>query len=262
VGFPDSVWLVLAGFGGGIAGSTAGLASLVSYPALLAVGLPPVTANVSNTVALVFSSVGSVGGSRPELRGQRARTRRLAFIAVSGGIVGAVLLLATPSSAFAKVVPWLIGLASLGILIPRNLTLTLSRRPQGPLDPATPEGEHRASLALGLGVFLIAIYGGYFGAGAGVLLLALLLLTSDETLPRNNAMKNVLLGVANAVAAVAFVLFGPVRWSAVLPLAAGFLIGGRLGPIIVRRAPAGPLRAVIACAGLGLAVHLGLDAYS
>lgn len=260
--FLDYVWLVLAGFGGGVAGSVAGLASLVSYPALLAVGLPPVTANVSNTVALVFSSVGSIGGSRPELRGQRARTRRLAYVAVGGGIVGATLLLATPSSTFAKVVPWLIGLASLGILIPRNRKLTLSRRANDALHPATPVGEHRASRALRVGVFLIAIYGGYFGAGAGVLLLALLLLTSAESLPRNNAVKNVLLGVANGVAALAFTLFGPVRWLAVLPLAVGFLIGGRLGPIIVRRAPAGPLRAVIACAGLGLAVHLGLDAYS
>jgi uncharacterized protein len=260
VGALNAIWLVMAGFGGGIAGSTAGLASLVSYPALLAVGLAPVTANVSNTVALVFSSVGSVSGSRPELRGQRARTRRLAFVALGGGITGAILLLATPSSAFAKVVPWLIGLASLAILAPRHLALP-APSPAEPGCGVPPDHHHRSPVALGVGIYLVAVYGGYFGAGAGVLMLSLLLLTSDETLPRSNAIKNVLLGLANAVAAFAFVLFGPVQWSAVVPLAVGFLIGGRLGPPIVRRVPAGPLRVAIACAGLGLALHLGLDAY-
>jgi uncharacterized membrane protein YfcA len=245
----DAIWLVLAGVGGGLCGSVAGLASLVSYPALLAVGLPPVTANVSNTVALVFSSIGSVWGSRPELHGQRARARRLGGIALGGGIVGAVLLLATPSESFALIVPWLIGLASLGILIRRN---------PARLVPAS----HPPTWTLAAGVFGIGVYAGYFGAAGGVLLLALLLATTAESLARSNALKNVLLGIANGVAAVAFVLFGPVHWSAVIPLAIGFLIGGRLGPIVVRRAPAGPLRTVIACAGLVLAVHLGLDAYS
>jgi len=249
----DPIWLVLAGLGGGLCGSMAGLASLVSYPALLAVGLPPVTANVSNTVALVFSSAGSVWGSRPELRGQRARARSLGGIALAGGITGGVLLLATPSSSFALIVPWLIGLASVGILIGHDIRN----------DPARvlPTASHPPTWALRVGVLLIAVYGGYFGAAAGVLLLALLLVATAEPLARSNAMKNVLLGIANGVAALAFVAFGPVRWSDVVPLVLGFLVGGRLGPIIVRRAPAGPLRVVIACAGLGLAVHLGLDAY-
>jgi uncharacterized membrane protein YfcA len=244
------IWLALAGVGGGLCGSVAGLASLVSYPALLAVGLPPVTANVSNTVALVFSTAGAVWGSRPELTGQRARARRLIVIALAGGITGGILLLATPSSAFEQIVPWLIGLASIAILLPR--------RPERLADLST-SGQARA---LAAGLFLIAVYGGYFGAGAGVLLLALFLLASAETLPRSNALKNLLLGAANAVAAVAFVVFGPVRWGAVVPLAIGFLLGGRLGPVIVRRAPTGALRLVIACAGVGLAVHLGLAAYS
>ena len=94
-----------------------------------------------------------------------------------------------------------------------------------------------------------------------MLLLALLMISSGESLARSNAMRNLLGGLANAVAAVAFVAFGPVRWSAILPLALGFLVGGRLGPLIVRRTPAGPLRVLIACAGLGVAIHLGLDAY-
>jgi hypothetical protein len=249
MGLKDPFWLVLAGFGGGLVGSVAGLASLVSYPALLAAGLPPVSANVSNTVALVFGGVGSVSGSVVELRGQRAQARRLGAIAIAGGMCGGLLLLATPSGAFVRIVPWLIAGASLAILI--------RRRPGGPM----PAEGHRPTWALSVGVFLVAVYGGYFGAAAGVLLLALLLIASGETLARSNAMKNLLLGLANAVAAVAFVAFGPVRWSAVVPLAVGFLVGGRLGPIVVRKAPAGPLRVLIAAAGLGLAIHLGLDAY-
>src|SRR6202022_3828001 len=116
----DPLRLALAGLGGGLSGSVAGLASLVSYPALLAVGLPPVTANVSNTVALVCSSIGSVSGSRPELRGQQSVARRLGAIAIAGGVTGGVLLLATPSSAFTLVVPWLIGLALAALLTPHT----------------------------------------------------------------------------------------------------------------------------------------------
>jgi len=249
MGSLDSLWLLVAGFGGGLTGSVAGLASLVSYPALLAVGLAPVAANVTNTVALVFSSIGSISGSRPELHDQLPRARRLCGISVLGGVTGGVLLLVTSSSAFALIVPWLIGLASLAILIRR------APRPHAPAD------QQHATWLLAAGVFLIAVYGGYFGAAAGVLLLAVLLWSTTESLARSNALKNLLLGLANGVAAVTFVLFGSVRWSAVVPLAAGFLVGGRLGPAIVRKVPAAPLRVLIACAGVGLAVHLGMDAY-
>jgi uncharacterized membrane protein YfcA len=238
--------LILSGFGGGLSGSIAGLASLVSYPALLATGLSPVSANVSNTVALVFSSVGSVWGSRPELAGQRQRARRLAPVAAAGGLLGGVLLLVTPSGTFARIVPVLIGLGSLAVLIPRRPTLH-------------PTGAHPTWLAVS--IFVISVYGGYFGAAAGVIMLAAIMLATGDLLPTANALKNLLLGGANAVAAVGFALFGPVHWLSVLPLAAGFLIGGRLGPLIVRRLPTGPLRLLIACAGVGLAVHLGLDAY-
>jgi len=245
----DPGWLVLAGFAGGLIGSVAGLASLVSYPALLAVGLSPLSANVSNTVALVFGGVGSVAGSTVELRGQRAAARRLGAIAIAGGICGGLLLLATPAGAFVRIVPWLIAGASLAILIPRGSA------------PAESARARHAAWTIGGGVFLIGVYGGYFGAAAGVLLLALLLTVTDESLARANAMKNLLTGLANAVAAVAFVAFGPVRWWAIVPLAIGFLVGGRLGPVIVRNAPPGPLRALIACAGVALAIHLGVDAY-
>jgi uncharacterized membrane protein YfcA len=245
----DAPWLVLAGFGGGLVGSVTGLASVISYPALLAVGLPPLSANVSNTVALVFGGVGSVSGSRAELRGQRALARRLGAIAIGGGICGGLLLLATPSGAFVRIVPWLIGAASLAVLVPRRAAAPASARTR------------RATWVLSGGAFAVAVYSGYFGAAAGVLMLALLLTVTDESLARASAMRNLLGGLSNGVAAVAFVAFGPVRWWAVVPLAAGFLVGGRLGPVIVRNAPQGPLRALIACAGVGLAVHLGLDAY-
>lgn len=245
----EAIWLVVAGVGGGLSGSIAGLASLVSYPALLAAGLPPVTANVTNTVALVFSSTGSVWGSLPELRGQRARVRQLTVAALLGGAVGAALLLVTPGDAFERAVPVLIALASVAILARRRLVH--EHRP-----PDRPIGA-RALVGFGL----VGVYSGYFGAGAGVMLLALLLFTTGDTLPRANAVKSVVLGLANGVAAVGFVVFGPVRWNVVPPLGLGLLLGGRLGPVVVRRAPGGALRVVIALMGLGLAVTLGYRAY-
>jgi uncharacterized protein len=245
----QALFLVVAGVGTGLAGSIAGLASLVSYPALLAVGLTPVAANVTNTTALVFNTVGTMAGSRPELRGQRSRIRELGAVAVTGGLLGGVILLLTPAGAFERVVPWLIGLGSLTILVPRRPTLHLDDAPAP------------ASRALFAGTFLIGVYGGYFGAAAGVLMLALLLITTADTLPRSNALKNVLLGISNVVAAAVFAIFGPVHWSAAIPLAAGVLVGGRVGPIVVRHSPARALRVLIALAGLGLAIHLGLDAY-
>jgi uncharacterized protein len=244
-----AVLLVLAGVGSGLAGSIAGLASLVSYPALLAVGLTPVAANVTNTIALVFNTVGTMAGSRPELRGQRPRVRELGAVAVAGGLAGGTILLLTPAGSFERVVPWLIGLGALTILVPR--------RPHLHLDDAPAP----ASRVLFGGVFLIGVYGGYFGAAAGVLMLALLLITTPDTLPRCNALKNVVLGLSNLVAAVVFAIFGPVDWVAALPLATGVLIGGRIGPVVVRHSPTKVLRILIALAGLGLAIHLGLDAY-
>jgi uncharacterized membrane protein YfcA len=248
-------FLVLAGVGAGLTGSIAGLASLISYPALLAIGIPPVTANVTNTVALVLNSVGSVSASRPELRGQGRRLLPLMLAAVLGGVAGAVLLLLTPSGAFERIVPFLIAGASAAILIqrpPRELAI----------EGALHHPDHRDPRWLALGTFAVAVYGGYFGAAAGVLLLAMYLLGTGEGLPRSNALKNVILGVANAVAAVGFIVFASIAWSAALPLAIGLLVGGRIGPRVVRRSPQGALRRVIAVAGLGLAVHLAVQAYS
>ena len=247
-------FLVLAGIGAGLVGSIAGLASLISYPALLATGIPPVTANITNTVSLVLTSVGSVSASRPELKGQGRRLLPLALAAVLGGAAGAVLLLLTPPGAFERIVPFLIAGASAAILVqrpPAELAAEGAREHPVPRDPWW----------LALGTFVVGIYGGYFGAAAGVMLLAMFLLGTGETLPRGNAMKNVILGVANAVAAVGFVVFASIAWSAALPLAIGLFTGGRLGPRVVRRAPQTALRRVIAVAGLGLAVALAVQAF-
>jgi len=254
--------LVAAGVGAGVIGTVAGLASLVSYPALLATGLAPVAANVTNTVALIGNTVGSVAGSRPELAGQRTRIRELTPLMVLGGLVGAVLILMTPSGSFPKVVPFLIALSAVLVLLRPRIQAALDRRRRAALgehhrpDPSAPTG-WRARL----GMFAVGIYGGYFGAGAGVMVLALLSLATSDRLIRVNAVKNLLLGVANGIAAVAFALFGPVEWSAVVPLALGCLAGGYAGPAIARVIPPTALRLLIGLAGLYLAVDLGLDAY-
>jgi uncharacterized membrane protein YfcA len=245
--------LVLAGVGAGLVGSIAGLASLISYPALLATGIPPVTANVTNTVALVFNGIGSVLGSRPELAGQGAWLKRIAPAAAVGGAVGAALLLSTPAEGFERVVPILLGLASVAILLPST-----SRQ------EARVAHHQRHTVRVlfeASAIFVICIYGGYFGAAAGVLMLAMLLRTGGATLAHANAGKNVILGVANGVAALIFAIAAPVNWPAVIAVGAGCLIGSRLGPIVVRHAPAGPIRVVIGAAGLALAVKLGFDAY-
>jgi uncharacterized protein len=248
-------WLLLgaAGVLGGLTGSIAGLASVATYPALLLVGLPPVTANVTNTVALVFNGIGSIWGSRPELEGQQAWIKRIAPVAVLGGVSGAALLLSTPADGFERVVPILLGLASVAILLPRR-----SKQ-----DARVADHRRRTAGVLleSIAIFLICIYGGYFGAAAGVLLLALLLRAGHATLAHANASKNVILAIANGVAAVMFAFLAPVHWPSVLAVGIGCLVGSRLGPIIVRRAPAAPLRILIGAAGLVLAVKLGIDAY-
>ncbi len=226
-------------------GSTAGLASLVSYPALLAAGLPPVTANVTNTVALVGSGIGAALGSRPELRGQGGAVRALAAFAVAGGATGALLLLLTPPDTFERVVPALIAVAALLLLgQPRVRRLHEAHVGDG------------GRWLLPVGTYAIGVYGGYFGAAAGVMLLALLLVATEATLVRANALKNVLLWMANGVAAVGFAVLADVRWGAALPLAAGALLGGALGPAAARHLPARGLRITIGLAGLGLAVRL------
>ena len=233
--------LVLAGVGAGLCGSMAGLASLFSYPALLAAGINPVVANQTNTVALATASVGAVLGSRPELRGQGRRTLRLLPLTVAGGAVGAGLVLVTPPDTFALIVPFLVAGASVVLLRPPAAT----RRVEARLGPV-----------MTAGVVAVGVYSGYFGAAAGVLLLALLTRALAEPLVRVNALKNVLLGASNVVAAAGFVAFGEVAWSAAVPLTLGLLVGNYAGPSIARRVPPRVLRVGIALAGLVLAVVL------
>lgn len=247
----EPVLLALAGLVAGFVSVVVGLASLVSYPALLAAGLPPVAANVTNTVALTAAGVGAAVGSRPELAGQGVRLRRMAVITACGGATGALLLLTTPADAFEALVPVLVGGASLALLLQPRL-----RRLQ-----AARTHLREGGVLVGAGVFCVSVYGGYFGAAAGVLMLALLAAASDEALQRLNAAKNVVAGVANGVASLGFALFGPVDWLAALPLALGFLVGGTIGPSVARRVPQDVLRWLVCTAGLGLALVLGVQTY-
>jgi uncharacterized membrane protein YfcA len=235
--------LLFAGAAAGLAGSIAGLASIFSYPALLAVGLNPVLANTTNAGALIFISVGSVTGSRVEINQQRPLIRGLAVPALFGGILGAALLLATPASTFERIVPFLLAAGSAAIVIPRSAR----------------DGPAPAWRFLGTGVFLTGTYCGYFGAAAGVMLMALLLQATPLKLPHASAVKNALLGLANGVAGIIYIVLGKVEWTAALPLALGLILGGWLGPAIVRRVPAELLRLGIALAGLTLAIHLALS---
>ncbi len=245
----DVLVLLAAGILGGIFSTVVSIASLVSYPVLLALGVPPLSANMTNTVSLVLTGAGSVAGSRPELARQGRLVLRLGAITALGGAAGAAVLLMTPASTFTVVVPVLIGAASLLLLVQPRIRK---------LAPAPDEGNR---LVHGIALFVVAMYVGYFGAAAGVMLLVVLSIMIEESLVKVNAIKNAVSGMANAMAAVCFALFGDVRWTFVAPLAAGFLVGGWIGPKIARRVPAGPFRVVVSLCGIGLAVKLGLSAY-
>jgi uncharacterized membrane protein YfcA len=248
-----SIYLVLAllaaGVGGGIAGTVASVASVVSYPALLALGLPPLAANVTNTMSLVFCVPGSMLGARQELAGQRPRLVRYGAVLAAGGGLGAAVLLLAPPGAFTLVVPVLISAAAVVVLIQPRLRALAPR-------PGAEQSPRRLAALFG-----VAVYLGYFGAAGGVLVLAALAATITEPLIRVNAIKNVVAGAANLVAAALFARYAPVDWAFVPPLATGFLIGGYAGQRLARYLPARMLRLVVAAAGLALAVRLGLSAY-
>ena len=249
----ETVLLVLAGMGAGLVGSMAGLASLVSYPALLSTGLPPVAANVTNTVALFGVTAGTIAGSQQELRGQRGRITWLVPISVLGGGAGAALLLLTPPEAFQAVVPWLIAGGSTLLLLRDRLRMVAVAWSRS--RPGGTRGLPRA-LGWGCAVLLLGVYGGYFGAGVGIMALAVLALERSEPLAVTNAVKNVCTGIANGTAAAAYMAFAPVDWSAALALGCGALLGGYVGPAVVRVAPETPLRWLVGLAGLLLALHL------
>lgn len=245
----EGVAVAAVGVVAGAINTIVGSGSLITFPTLLAVGYPAVLANVSNTVGLVPGSISGAVGYRRELRGQQRRIALLMPAAVLGGLAGAALLLAVPG-AFRDVVPILILAAVVLVLVQPHVARRRAERGQ--------VAEHPGALLHG-GVFLTAVYGGYFGAAQGVILLALLGITLDDDLQRLNGVKNVIAAVVNGVAAVYFIAATHIAWVAALLLLAGSTVGGQLGAHYGRRIPAGVLRVVIAVVGTGVAIKLLVD---
>jgi uncharacterized protein len=241
------VLLLAAGLLAGAVGSAGGIASLISYPVLLAVGIPPLPANVADTVAAVACLPGSALGSQPELLGQGRIVLRQAPLALVGSGIGAGLLLLTPGGVFSRIVPFLVAFPALALLVQPRIAAWLEKRPHD-------RDRYWPPFVL----FAVFVYQGYWGVGVGVMILAVLSVAIEPRLARANALKNVLLGVADAACSIIFILYGHVRWSAVVPLAIGFLAGSMAGPSLARRVPGNLLRIVIAAGGLGLAVYLWL----
>ena len=239
----EVVVLIAAGVVAGAVGAAGGVTSLVSYTALLGVGVPPLQANVCNLVAGVACWPGSASTSRRELAGTERSLTGILALAGCAAAVGSVTLLVTPPGAFVRLAPFLVALASLAMLDSRGSL-------------GAPDGVCRLRLLSWPLIGLVSIYSGYFGAGSGIMLLAVLLVLVDERVPEANAIKNMLLGAATLASAVVFVVAGPVGWSAVVPLAAGLFAGSAVGPVIARRVSPRALRWAVAGLGLGLAAAL------
>ena len=246
-------WAALAIFAAGLGAGTVnvivGSGSLITFPTLLALGYPPVLANVSNNVGLVPGAASAVVAYRRELGGQRTRIVKLGSASLAGGVTGAVLLLALPASAFKAAVPALVLLATVLMAVQPRVSRWLATRGDRHI---------HGGLPLLAGVFLTGVYGGYFGAAQGVILMALLAIFIDDELQRLNGTKNALALIVNGVAAVVFLLVTNVDWAVVVLIAAGSTIGGQLGGHYGRRLPAEILRACIVVVGLGVAIALAV----
>ncbi|WP_063046377.1 sulfite exporter TauE/SafE family protein [Nocardia pseudovaccinii] len=250
-------WLEqLAVFGAGIAAgginTIVGSGTLITFPALLAFGIPPVTANVSNTIGLVPGGVSGAYGYRRELEGQRARLVRLGSASLLGGTTGAILLLILPAAAFKAIVPVLIIAALILVVVQPRLARWVKQRRAADAGPAPEHG----GLILYVAIFLCGIYGGYFGAAQGVLLIGLLGVFVHEDIQRLNGVKNVLGLLVNAVSAVVFTMIADVDWRVAALIAVGSIIGGQLGAKMGRRMPPTALRAVIVVVGSIAVVRL------
>jgi uncharacterized membrane protein YfcA len=243
-----AVAIFAAGIVAGTINTVVGSGTLFTFPVLLAFGYAPVTANVSNTVGLVPGSAAGAVGYRRELTGQGHRLGYLAIASVTGGITGAVLLLSLPASAFEAIVPVFIALALVLILAQPWISARLAER--------RPRAHGRAGPVASVAVFATGIYGGYFGAAQGILLLAILSLELDEELQRINALKVVLAGLVNLVSGIVFVFAAHIAWGAAALIAAGSIIGGVVGARYGRRLPEWALRAVIVVVGVAAIVHL------
>jgi len=230
--------VLLAGIAAGVINAVVGSGSLITFPVLIAVGYPPLVANMSNSVGLVPGNFTGAYGYRHELGGQGPRILRLGVVSLAGAIVGAVLLLKLPPGAFTAVVPWLILLAGALVLVQPALRRALDARRGAPRST-----DHAAPLYAG--VFGCAVYGGYFGAAQGIIMMALFGLFVSEDLQRLNGVKNISVGLVNSVAAIIFIVVGQVAWLPALLLAVGSTIGGYIGAKIGRRLPPNALRACI-----------------
>jgi uncharacterized membrane protein YfcA len=237
----DALAITAAGATAGAINTIVGSGSLVTFPTLLALGYPSVTANVSNTIGLVPGNISGAIGYRAELRGQRRRSVTLACGSAAGAALGATLLLALPSSVFDAVVPALILLAC--------ALMALKRTPK-----TAASQDHTAAATVG--AFFTGIYGGYFGAAQGVILLSLLRLCFTDDLQRLNGVKNILAAVANGVAAVIFIAVAHVAWGVAALIAIGSVAGAQAGAKIGRRLPERVLRWVVVSAGTVVAIVL------
>ena len=247
-----SVWHALAIFAAGIAAGTintvVGSGTLITFPTLLAFGYAPVTANVSNTIGLVPGSVSGAVGYRSELHGQRQRVLAIGSAAILGGILGSILLLVLPASAFKAIVPFFIAVALVLIVFQRQINRLLGDRRRG-----HGEGVPPGTVA---GAFACGIYGGYFGAAQGILMMSVLGLGIDDTLQRLNAVKVITTGLTNLVAGIVFVIAAHIAWDVAGLIAGGSIIGGVLGARYGRRLSPAALRALIVIVGVVAIVRL------
>jgi uncharacterized protein len=255
--------LALAGAGAaaGLINTVVGAGTLITFPTLLVLGVPPVVANVSNTIGLAPGSLSGALSMRAELTGQRDRVVRLGVASLIGGVAGAVLLLGLPSSAFAAIVPVLIGLGCLLVIIQPWLSRRLAER-RGVADNAR---QGTGSWWLWLGILLTGVYGGYFGAAQGVLLLAIMGIALTETLNRINAVKNMLALIVNGIAGLVFAILpltpwaqpgAEVNWLMALVIAIGSVLGAQLGGRVGRRLPATVYRVIIVIVGVAAILSL------
>ena len=249
----EALLLALAGVAAGTINAVVGSGTLITFPTLLAFGVPPVTANVSNSIGLVPGSAAGALGYRRELKGQGARVRHLATASIAGGLVGGLLLIAAPG-AFELIVPVLVALGVVLVLAGPRISAWVARRHEavGGL-PA------RGAWWVWPGMFLCGVYGGYFGAAQGVLMMAVLGIGIDEALQRLNGVKNVLAMLVNLVSGVLFAVVADVDWTIVALIAAGSTAGGFLGASVGRRLPAGVLRGFIVLVGVTALLVFLLD---
>lgn len=252
----EALVVLAAGIWAGVVNTVVGSGTLITFPVLLAVGYSPLTANVSNSLGLVPGSLSGAYGYRRELVGQRGRIARFAPISIAGAAAGAALLFVLPVAAFEAIVPLFIAAALvLVVLQPRIQRRVAQRRGARPEpDDASGPGPVLRLLTFGTGV-----YGGYFGAAQGIMLMAIFGAAIDDDIQRINAMKNVLAALVNLTAAIVFLFVAQLAWEAVALLAVGSTIGGQLGAHVGRRLSPRTLRAVIVVVGLAAIAKLLLD---